>query len=76
MKISLKVVIIIDVIFILQFIVLALPIYNKPETCVTTFDLKEFGFILVQLFVSINLIMKTVSEIFYTLTHDRVKITK
>ena len=76
MKINLKVVIIIDVIFVLQFIVLALPICNKPVACVTTFDLKEFGFMLVQLFVSINLVMKTVSEIFYTLTHDRVKTTK
>ena len=76
MKISLKVVVIIDVIFVLQFIVFALPICNKPVACVTTFDLKEFGFMLVQLFVSINLVLKTACELYYTLTHDRVKMTK
>ena len=76
MKISLKVVVIIDVIFVLQFIVFALPICNKPISGISVFDPVPFIFMLIQLFVSINLIIKTVSEIFYTLTHDKVKITK
>ena len=70
MEISLKSIIIIDIIFILQFIAFALPIYNKPISGFSTYNPKQFTFMLIQLFVIISLICQSVKSLFQVLTQD------